>query len=802
MDCWTRARRCSPPLHSSSRARWLFIVGVGIWGIDIPVAWGFAIANFVWWIGIGHAGTFISAVLLLLRQHWRTSINRFAEAMTLFAAGIAGIFPILHLGRPWFFYWLAAVPRQDGPVAAVAQPAGVGLLRHRHLPHRVAAVLVPRPDPRSGDAARPRQRAASRSSPTGCSRWAGAARRGTGRATSRAYLLLAGLATPLVVSVHSVVSLDFAIGNTPGYHSTDLPAVLRRRRAVLGLRDGADAGIPLRRFFDLHDLITAAASGPCRQGAAGHRRGGRLRLRGRDLHRLLQRRQLRDRDDARPHRPAPTRRSTGPCLAATCCRSQALWWRTRPPHRCWLFVLEPGHQSSACGWSAFMIVVQSMHRDFLPSAWGMFYPTAWDWAIPARLDRLVRAAVPGVRALPAGDLDLRDARAGARATVARTLVMSSNLYGLLAEFAHRRRARRTRRDKRVRGGYRQVEAYSPFPVEGRHRGDCLRAEITFRRSPCSAASSAAWARYFMQWYAATISYPHQCRRAAAAQLADVHSHHFRAGRAGRGALRRGAACCWLNGLPRLRHPLFARRKFRLRHAQPLLPVRAQQRCAVRRRAVPLHGCDRSGADAVTEVTAVRRLLPHGACSALAGCERGMQDMYDQPHHGAAGGQRPVRRRRRLAAAGSRARCRTRAAPSRALSRTLRRGRASCTPARRSARSRIPTRRALALLARGQQRFDIYCAPCHSVVGDGDGSSCGAAFRRRLPITSSACATRRTGTSIDVITHGYGVMYPYADARGAAGPLGHRRLHPRAAAEPARPAERSAGRSPAAVGGGA
>src|SRR5437763_1838680 len=89
---------------------YLFLRGIAIWGVNIPVAWGFAIANFVWWIGNGHAGTFISAILLLLRQRWRTSINRFAEAMTLFAAGIAGIFPILHLGRPWFFYWLVPYP--------------------------------------------------------------------------------------------------------------------------------------------------------------------------------------------------------------------------------------------------------------------------------------------------------------------------------------------------------------------------------------------------------------------------------------------------------------------------------------------------------------------------------------------------------------------------------------------------------------------------------------------------------------------------------------------------------------------
>ena len=85
---------------------YLFAEGIGIWGVNIPIGWGFAIVNFVWWIGIGHAGTLISAILLLLRQQWRTSINRFAEAMTLFAVSCAGLYPILHLGRPWLAYWL------------------------------------------------------------------------------------------------------------------------------------------------------------------------------------------------------------------------------------------------------------------------------------------------------------------------------------------------------------------------------------------------------------------------------------------------------------------------------------------------------------------------------------------------------------------------------------------------------------------------------------------------------------------------------------------------------------------------
>src|SRR5688572_10732004 len=93
---------------------WLFIRGIGVWGVNVPIGWGFAIVNFVWWIGIGHAGTLISAILLLFRQEWRTSINRFAEAMTLFAVACAGLYPILHLGRPWLFYWLIPYPNTMG----------------------------------------------------------------------------------------------------------------------------------------------------------------------------------------------------------------------------------------------------------------------------------------------------------------------------------------------------------------------------------------------------------------------------------------------------------------------------------------------------------------------------------------------------------------------------------------------------------------------------------------------------------------------------------------------------------------
>ena len=116
---------------------YLFLKGIGIWGINIPIGWGFAIVNFVWWIGIGHAGTLISAILLLLRQSWRNSINRFAEAMTLFAVACAGIFPLIHIGRPWLAYWLFPYPNTMSVLAAVPQPAHVGCFRCLDLLHRL-----------------------------------------------------------------------------------------------------------------------------------------------------------------------------------------------------------------------------------------------------------------------------------------------------------------------------------------------------------------------------------------------------------------------------------------------------------------------------------------------------------------------------------------------------------------------------------------------------------------------------------------------------------------------------------------
>src|SRR5581483_10282620 len=198
---------------------YLLIAGVGIWGINIPVGWGFAIVNFVWWIGIGHAGTLISAILLLLRQSWRTSINRFAEAMTLFAVANAALFPILHLGRPYFAYWLFPYPNVMGVWPQFRSPLVWDLFAI--TTYGLVSLLfwyvglLP-------DLATLRDRARNIFVKLFYGMlalgWRGSVYHW--RRYQKAYFLIAALATPLVVSVHTIVSFDFAVSLIPGWHST------------------------------------------------------------------------------------------------------------------------------------------------------------------------------------------------------------------------------------------------------------------------------------------------------------------------------------------------------------------------------------------------------------------------------------------------------------------------------------------------------------------------------------------------------------------------------------------------------
>src|SRR5215208_4813242 len=234
---------------------WLLLKGTGIWGVNIPIGWGFAIINFVWWIGIGHAGTLISAILLLLKQTWRTSINRFAEAMTLFAVSCAGIFPLFHIGRPWLAYWLLPYPNTMNvwpqfrspliwDVFAVSTYATVSLLFW-------FVGLIP-------DLATLRDRSQS---PTGrviygmlAMGWRGSAHHWHRYET--AYLLLAGLATPLVVSVHTIVSFDFAVSVVPGWHATVFPPYFVAGAIYSGFAMVLTLAIPIRKIYGLQDFIT------------------------------------------------------------------------------------------------------------------------------------------------------------------------------------------------------------------------------------------------------------------------------------------------------------------------------------------------------------------------------------------------------------------------------------------------------------------------------------------------------------------------------------------------------------------
>ena len=355
---------------------YLFLRGVGIWGINIPIGWGFAIVNFVWWIGIGHAGTLISAILLLLRQSWRNSINRFAEAMTLFAVACAGVFPGVHTGRPWLDYWMFPYPNtmQYWPqfrspliwdVFAVSTYFTVSLMFW-------FIGLIP-------DLATLRDRAENRYAQMIygllAMGWRGSARHWARYET--AYLLLAGLATPLVLSVHTVVSFDFAIGIVPGWHTTIFPPYFVAGAIYSGFAMVLMLAIPIRKIYGLEDFITErhlqnsakvmlatgwiVAYGYAIEAFMGWYGGNRY-----DASLLWN----------RLHGPyAFWYYMLLLCNIAT---PQLLWIRKMRTSPVWLFLISFVILTGM--WlERFVIVVISLTRDFLTSSWGMYYPTRWDW---------------------------------------------------------------------------------------------------------------------------------------------------------------------------------------------------------------------------------------------------------------------------------------------------------------------------------------------------------------------------------------------------------------------------------------
>jgi Ni/Fe-hydrogenase subunit HybB-like protein len=356
---------------------YLVVEGIGIWGNNVPVGWAFEITNFVWWIGIGHAGTLISAILLLLRQTWRTSINRFAEAMTLFAVACAAIFPAIHTGRPWLDYWLLPYPNAMGvwpqfrspimwDVFAVTTYATVSLLFW-------FIGLIP-------DLATLRDRSQSK---TGQIVYGALAMgwRGSAHHWHRyeiAYLLLAGLATPLVVSVHTVVSFDFAASIVPGWHTPIFPPYFVAGAIYSGFAMVLTLAIPIRAIYGLEDFITLRhlqnmAKVMLVTGlivAYGYLTEMFIAWYSADKFEMF----------------VPWNRIAGPYGAAywalILCNviiPQALWFKSVRANVYALFIL--AIIVNVGMWlERFIIVVTSLHRDFLPSSWGNYSPTIWDWS--------------------------------------------------------------------------------------------------------------------------------------------------------------------------------------------------------------------------------------------------------------------------------------------------------------------------------------------------------------------------------------------------------------------------------------
>ncbi len=377
---------------------YLLMRGIGIWGVTIPIAWGFAIVNFVWWIGIGHAGTFISAILYLLNQTWRSSINRFAEAMTLFAVMCAGIFPLIHLGRPWLFYWLLPYPNTMTTWPNFRSPLVWDVFAVSTYA-TVSAVfwyvgLVP-------DLATLRDKAKNKYAQVIYGMlamgWRGSVRHW--KRYESLYLLLAGLATPLVLSVHTVVSFDFAVSVLPGWHTTIFPPYFVAGAIYSGFAMVLVLAIPIRHFYGVEDMITIKHLDNSAKIMLGT---GLIVAYGYFMEIFMA-------FYSGNHYETfmMLNRWTGPyapfywtLIACNIAIPQVLWWPKIRRNTIWLFVVSMVVLIGM--WlERFVIIVTSLHRDFLPSSWGIYTPTRWDWMTYAgTIGFFVFAMVLFIRVLP------------------------------------------------------------------------------------------------------------------------------------------------------------------------------------------------------------------------------------------------------------------------------------------------------------------------------------------------------------------------------------------------------------------
>jgi len=357
---------------------YLVLTGIGIWGNNIPVGWAWDIINFVWWIGIGHAGTLISAILLLLRQKWRTSINRFAEAMTLFAVASAGLFPLLHTGRPWLAYWMFPVPNTMGlwpqfrspliwDVFAISTYATISILFW-------FVGLIP-------DLATLRDKSKNQAAKIIYGMlamgWRGSARHWHRYET--ATLLLAGLATPLVISVHTIVSFDFAVGVVPGWHATIFPPYFVAGAIYAGFAMVLLLAIPLRKLYGLEDYITMRH---IRNMSKIMLATGLIVAYGYMMETFTawyssntyEEFMIKNRFFG-PYAP-----QYWTLIFCNVVAPQLLWFKRARHSIAAVFVVSL-IVSVGMWLERFIIIVVSLHRDFLPSSWGMYQATKWDWSM-------------------------------------------------------------------------------------------------------------------------------------------------------------------------------------------------------------------------------------------------------------------------------------------------------------------------------------------------------------------------------------------------------------------------------------
>ncbi len=555
---------------------WLLLTGVGIWGNNIPVAWGFPIVNFVFWVGIGHAGTLISAVLFLFRQRWRTSINRAAEAMTIFAVICALVFPGIHTGRPWLDYWMIPMPNEMMVYPQFRSPLMWDVFAVS-VYFTVSLIfwylgMVP-------DLATLRDRARSR-----IRQWTygflSLGWRGSQRHWhhyERAYLLLAGLATPLVLSVHSVVSFDFAVAQLPGWHTTIFPPYFVAGAIFSGMAMVVTLMVICRVAFKMEHLITMLHF---------DRMAKLMLVTGTMVGFAYTTEFFVAWYSGNPFEQfAFVNRAFGPYAWAYWIMMSCnllvpqVFWSTRARRSIPVLFVVSILVNVGMWFERFVIVVTSLHRDFLPSSWDYFTPTMWDistllgsfglfftlFCLFVRYAPMVamselKGVLPQAHVHPEvlESEPIEAAPIEAEDTRELSVPVGEVAYGLLAEFDKPDdlvRASRAVREAR----FSKWDAHTPFPVHGLDRTMGLKRSRVPWFALVGGLSGAAFGM-LMQWWVSVEAYPLWISGKPLFSWPAFVPIMFECGVLG-GALGSVVGLLWSSRLPEHFHPLFRSRTF-------------------------------------------------------------------------------------------------------------------------------------------------------------------------------------------------------------------------------------------------